>query len=500
MDSSLAIQVLRLARLGLALAVAWLAALDLRAAETFERLAARIPSTANVLVLIDVEQTMASPLAREQGWAQKLEAAYVERPVYLPPEAKKLVLGASLRPTDDFANIWEAAVIELAEPVGVRSIARSESGYVDEVNGVRAAITPLDAGFLELDFNLLGVVHPADRQFMSRWAAAMREGSSPTLSAYLQSAVKLVSDRAQVLLAVDLSDVLSPHDVEARLADATWIEASNIDRKDLVPVLTKLRGAALRLAIGKRCRGRLQVDFDADVEPLKKIAQPLVLEALANLGVSTAELADWRVSFADRSIHMEGDLSTDAQRRVFSIIELPSVELKPGEASAGNASPGEVTVSSSAEPSDGEVAKRSQAYFKSTQILVADLRRGLKDTKATSAWMERYAKRIDDLPVLHVDELLLDYGDKLAETLRVMSLSKRQAGIRYGVRATEGGSSYFDGYNYGTDAYSQAAGRSQAKKEEMAVASDTRVQGWKLIDDASADIRRTLTQKYGVEF
>lgn len=493
------IQTLRIARNCLVIAIACHATLGLRAAETFDSLAARIPASANVLVLIDVEQTMSTPLARSQGWAQKLETAYVERPVYLPPEARKLVLGASLRAGEDFANVWEAAVMELVEPVGVRSIARSESGYVDEVNGVQAAITPLNAGFLELGDNLLGVVHPAERQFMSRWVAATRAGSSSALSPYLQSAVKLVSERAQVLLAIDLTDVISPHDLESRLTEATWLEASHVDRQKIVPVLLKLRGAALRLAIGERCQGRLQIDFDADVAPLKPIAQQLVFQALSNLGISTAELAEWKVSCADQTIRMEGDLSTDAQRRVFSVIELPSVELAPGDVSPGETSPGELTASRTTEPSDSEVAQRSLAYFKSTQVLLADLRRGLKDTKATSAWMERYAKRIDELPVLHVDELLLDYGDKLAETLRVMSLSKRQAGIRYGVRATEG-SSYYDGYDYGPNAYSQAAGRSQAKKEEMAVASDTRVEGWKLIDDASADIRRTLTQKYGVEF
>ena len=79
------------------------------------------------------------------------------------------------------------------------------------------------------------------------------------------------------------------------------------------------------------------------------------------------------------------------------------------------------------------------------------------------------------------------------------SLSKRQAGIRAGVRANDGGG-YYDGYNYGDNAYDSAANRSQAKKEEMAVANDTRVQGWQLIDNATADIRRTLTKKYGVEF
>jgi hypothetical protein len=216
------------------------------------------------------------------------------------------------------------------------------------------------------------------------------------------------------------------------------------------------------------------------------------MQSFDNLGLSSAELADWKVTLAGNSIRLQGELSTNAQRRVFSIIELPAVEMKDGAATGG---PGGA---SSATP-ESETRDRSMAYFKSTQVLLDDLKKGLKDTKATSAWMERYARKIDELPVLHVDELLLDYGDKLAETLRIMSLSKREAGIRYGVRATEGGG-YYDGYYYGENAYTAAADRSQARKEEMAVASDTRVQGWKLIEDASADLRRTLTKKYGVEF
>jgi hypothetical protein len=257
-------------------------------------------------------------------------------------------------------------------------------------------------------------------------------------------------------------------------------------------VLSKLRGAALRLAVGNQCRGQLQIDFDADVAPLKEVAKPLVLDALGRLGIQTNELEQWTVSLAPRSIRLQGVLSPNAQRRVFSVIELPAAELngkEPPPAEAGK-------------PSESQARDASLAYFKSTQVLLDDLRKGMRDTKAPSAWMERYARRIDELPILNVDELLLDYGDKLAETLRIMSVSKRQAGIRYGVRATEGGGSggYYNGYNYGEDAYSRAADRSQAKKEEMAVASDTRVEGWRLIDNATADIRRTLTKKYSAEF
>jgi hypothetical protein len=404
------------------------------------------------------------------------------------------VLGAALVPSDDFLGAWELAVMELAEPVGIRAIARSESGYVDQVNGLSAAITPLDAAFVDLGNNVLAALRPADRQFLSRWIARANANAESELSPYLQSSLTLINDRVQMLLAVDLTDVLAPHDIETRLAEASWLTPNHADNAVIGKILATLRGAALRVAVGKDCQGQLQIDFDAEVAPLGDDAKPLVLHALGNLGFQTDELDDWEFSLDGKSIRMRGVLSAGAQRRVFSVIELPAVNLAADESSPGaGASPGDVAPES-------EVRDRSVVYFQATQVLVKDLRKALMDTKATSAFTERYARRIDELPVLHVDELLVDYGDKLAETLRIMATSKRQAGIRYGVRATEGGGGYYDGYNYGADAYTAAADRSQARKEEMAVAQDVRVQGWQLIDNATADLRRTLTQKYGVEF
>ncbi|HEX6962320.1 MAG TPA: hypothetical protein VF175_10665 [Lacipirellula sp.] len=460
-------------------------------AETFEALASRILPEANALVLIDVEQILQAPLAQRQGWAARLQAAYVNRPVFLPPEAKKLALGAALQPANDFLPSWEVAVMELAGPVGIASIARAESGYLDELHGLQVAVTPNDAAFAGLGTNVLAAVRPAERQFLSRSIAYAKRAPELQLSDYLQGALPLINERVQVLLAVDLSDVVSPHDIQNKLAEAPFLASNQADLGAMAQTLTKLRGAALRLAIGNDCKARLQIDFDADVASLKQGAKPLLLHVLGGLGFQTQSLDDWKVSFAPQSIRMEGVLSEDAQRRVFSVIELPAADLS---ASAD-------AHVSAAKADDSEMRESSLAYFKATEVLLKDLRKGLKDTKATSAWMERYARRIDELPSLNVDELLLNYGDKLAETLRAMSLAKRQAGIQYGVRATEGGGyGFYDGYYYGENAYDQAAQRSQVRKEEMAVASNARVEGWQLIDNATADLRRTLTKKYSVQF
>jgi hypothetical protein len=458
-------------------------------AATFQDLAKVIPDEANALVLMDVEQILATPLAQKQGWARKLESAYVERPVVLPPEAKKLALGAILTREDDLRPVWEIAVMETPEAVPVRAIVRADGGRIEQVRGVPAGFTPDGVAFANLDGGLLLAIRPAARQFVARTLAAAQAPSPPKLSDYLESSLRLVNDRVQMLMAVDLADSLSPAEVEEQLQSATWLAGKQDRIPEIVAVLSTLRGAALRLAISDKCQGQLQIDFAADVAPLGDLAKPLVMDALSRLGMRTEEFDFWNITLEGQSILMRGDLPTDAQRRVFSLIELPAADLKDAEPSSSDAD----------NPPESEVRNRSLTYFKSTQELVDDLRKGLKDTRATSAWMERYARRIDQLPVLHVDDELLDYGDKLAETLRIMSTSKRQAGISAGVRAGEGGG-YYDGYGYGTDAATRAAERSQARKEEMAVAYDVRVQGWQLIDDATAEIRRAMTKKYSTEF
>ena len=455
-------------------------------------LASRIPPGANALVLIDVEQTLKAPLAQQQGWGRKLEAAYVERPVFLPPEASQLVLGAHLNPNSDFMPTWEVAVMQLPEPLSMRSIARSESGFVDVVHDTQTAWSPSGAAYASLDGGLLGVVGQAERQFVARWIEACQAGSRPTLSSYLEESLRLVTDRAQIVFAADLTDIIVPHNIEQRLAAADWFTKSGANAGEAAGLVSGLRGATLRVAVGENCQGQLLIDFSKDVAAMKGYARPLVFAVLKEIGLQTAPLEKWDFNLNGRQILMQGDLSADAMRRLFSVIELPKTHLGGTEGKGL----GKTTEGATGEPTESEVREQSLTYFSASQVLVSDLRKGLKDTKATSAWMERYARRIDELPVLHVDEELLEYGDKLAETLRIMSLSQRQAGIRGGVRRAEGAGYYY----YDSDAYERAAQTSMVKKEEEAVAQDTRVEGWRLIDDATADIRRKMTKKYQAEF
>lgn len=467
---------------------------------SFNQLIAKVPKSANVITLIDVERTLASPLAQEQGWGKELELAYVERPVYLPPEATKLVLAANLLTAQDFQRQWELGVMSLSDPLSMRSIARSEGGYVDEVAGKDVAWTPSDAYFVGLSERELGVMFPADRQRVSRWIQYAQGAAFGDLSDYLNEAVRGTNKNVQVMMAMDLTDVVQPHEVDQRIKESKLFSEAKLDSDKLMPVLTSIRGASLRLIIDDYAKAQLRVDFGTDASVLKPIAKDLVTDVLSELGVAVSDMQSWKAEVKDNAIRMQGKLSQDGLRRIFSVIELPSAKFSMLKEESGGAG----------QPNESQVREASLVYFRSIDSLLKDLKRDLRDSRASAAIMERYAGRIDRMPILHVDSELLDYGAGIAKILRAIALSKRQGGIDYGVNTAGMGRGGYTNYSYnygyfgGGDRYAgaraSAADRASMKAEALAGSKNARVEGSKMIADQTAEIRRKMTEKYQVEF
>ncbi|QEG34940.1 hypothetical protein [Bythopirellula goksoeyrii] len=471
----------------------------------FDELLYKVPASANTLVLINVEQTLQAPIAQEEGWGKKLELAYVERPIFLPPEANKLVLAAALQPSQNFSQLWELGVMQLSEPMSLRSIARSEGGYLDTIDGTEAVWTPSDAYFVKLDDQELGVMFPAERQFVSRWLNFANKNNEVSLTEYLREATRLTNEKVQILMAIDLANVVQPHEVLQTIEASSSFKKIDLTPQEIVPILASLQGAILRVAVGKDVQGQLRIDFGSDISALKPIAKDLILSVLGDMGANISDLESWKFDVKEKAIHMQGPLSQDGQRRVFSVIELPSTKFSQLKDSTGESQTSEATPES-------QIREASITYFRAIDVLVKDLRRDLQGNKASAAVMERYSRKIDRMPILNVDPELLDFGGHLATTLRSMALAKRQGGIAYGTATAGMGGGGYSNYSidYGYfgnligDAYSgarsSAADRSAARAQSMAAANSSRVEGFKLIDDATAVIRRKMTEKYQVEF
>ena len=464
----------------------------------FDDLLMRLPDSTNALMLIDVEALRRSPLAVREGWQKQYESTYVNQPMILPPESDRLVLASQMNPNRGFAQAWEAAAISLTEPLSMRSIARAEGGYLDTIGGLEAAWTPSDAYFVSIDADTLGVMHPAHRQAVARWAETSRRSRSIVLSSYLRKAASGANRSTQIVLAVDLQGAVQPHSLQQRLRDSEYTRDDPGKQRKWADVIAGIQGVTLKMKIGTSALATLQVDFTDSAEVFGKDARSVVLGVLDRHGVGLAEMQDWTASVQGSSIRLTGKLSTPGMRQVFSLLELPTSKFSTVK---------EADVSRSASTDPGYIAQASKRYFASVSTLLDDLQKEFatnRDARRNMApvVMERYGRRIGRLPILNVDEDLLAYGASVAESLGDVSVASRMAGVRSGVRKSQLYGNYqysYDGNGYYSERSTQSI-QTQMQREEQARASQVRFQTFKEIEDATVQIRNAMTRKYKLQF
>jgi hypothetical protein len=465
----------------------------------------KVPMFSNAIVVIDVDSVIKSPLAIKEKWASKLDAAAASRPIVLPPEASRIVIASHLTPREALQADWELAVMDLKEPISMRSIARAEGGYVDSINGLEAAWTPSNAYFVSLGDQSMGMMYPANRQYVSRWADFARKNPGVAISDYLQRTAYSLGQTGQIVMGFDLKDMVQPHRLNETLDKSPALAKAKADLGAVVPVLASLQGVMLSINVGEKAHGILRVDFGQNVAPLKGVAKPLFLEALDKWGAAISDFENWQVTVGDTYIKLEGDLSTNGLRRIFSILEMPTTKFHTLSDQMNENTPQSQTAS------DSLVAQSSLAYYKSVNTLIEDLQSGIKGNRDNRvAWMERYAKKIDRLPILNVDDILLTFGSNVAESFRDMAIASRGAGIQAGVRKSSVYSEYYySGTNYafpGDTYYGYGSTRSEARvknqidREEQAKFQEMRFTTFKEIEDQSAKMRIEMTKKYMLQF
>ncbi len=473
----------------------------------FAELLKKLPASPNVLVVLNAEKIFASEVAMEGGWKQQYGATFADTPLLMPPTAQQFVLAADL----DLAQVsprWQAAVMRLSINPSKELIARNIGGEPSELAGLDVISTAKGGMIVRFEPNIFGLRHPGDRQVMSRWIRETKS-SDGGLSPYLQAAAN-VPDRVgtEIIMALDLTDAVNPERLEQRMSESAVLQDSSIDHKAAVEALSSLRGLTLGARVTKRVHGVLKIDFDRDVSVLADVAKPLLLETLSEAGATIDEFADWDVKVSDKRISLEGDLTQDGLRRLFSFLEIDATAVHADEAK---------TASSDDPQAPSVDAYTSLQYFQSINRYLYDLKRerGASSYYTIALWFDKYARRIDRLPILHVDKDMVDYGKRTVGQLRNCVDAIRGAGISSGAASAQvtGSVGYgYDGYTYDPytlygNASSRASpsrrGRSGApriRKQEQGQSSMD-VRGIiRQIEDDTSNIRRQMTERYNIEF
>lgn len=469
-------------------------------ASEFKDLFEIVPPRGNAAMAIDVARALASPLAKKEGWDGKLTDGGAGRPLNLPPEADKVLSVSQVDIVRDFSNLWTVTLFGLTDTIPLRLVARAEGGYVDQVGDTDAVWIPSDAYVMQADDHTLVMQSPANRQEVARWARSRNSSTDRGISDFLRRALVTVEKEPQIVMAVDATDSVQVHRVKQQLEQSGFAEEHSVSSVELTALLTGLKGVILEITLTDKVTGLARIEFSEPVSMNSATAKALVLNALNVKQMSLPGIESWKCSVASNSIVLTGNLPMESLRRVVSLLEPPSTKFSSLKDANVEESTGD------------DISKNSLAYFQSTQALLKDLRKESGSSGNDAHWIDRYAAKIDRLPILHVDEDLLDYGQKLSETLRYMSGSRKMSRIQGGSaargEALSGGNAYDSGYGYGYGYGNYSYGARKARQASAgnarinatAAGSSVKIQGWNAIDNATTEIRREMTKRYEVEF
>lgn len=482
----------------------------------FGNLTNYLPNDANAIALVNVEQLQQTALAKQEGWHEKLEQAFQSGMVTVPPDAKKCVFAARL----DFETkqpLWQLTVLDLVDPPEISKVAARFQGTVDKVEGRDVAVLPGDTYAIAFGPRFAAVGYPADRQKVVRWIKAF-DSDRLSLSPYLEESKGFAENGAPIIISLDLEGAIPPSEIRHRLDDSQFFEGKRVDLDAIVAELASIRGLSLGITIGPPGPPRygvLKVDFGKPIKETANYARALTLMALANNGMMLDDLRDWEVSIQDKSFRLSGALSASGMRRILSVFDTP-VSLRSADSLSGSAA-------NQDDPKykQAQVVAASQQYFRSVVSLIDDLKQSKQDRKTMgqlTVWFERYAQKIDRLPILNVDPALQDYGYFVSSAFRQGAGKVQGAAARSRVRQQDVPQQY-DVYGYsepigvtrwgaygwnGWQAYpnerATAHMRTQVRTQERLQGVTSANQVLQEVDNETAKIRQEMTNKYSASF
>ena len=483
------------------------AATTTHSAEDFSRLVNRLPRSANAVLILNVDKALASPTGKFEGWQDNIEKSFESGISRVPPGAKRFVLAAELD-FDYLKPMWEAAVIDAASPISLPAIAKKRGGATDTIETLSAVALPEDVYLIQFDDQTLGAIGPANRKMATTWLRDIKAGL--TMSNYLSQAASY-SDAtgSEIILAVDLDGAYSLESIVAYLKQKPAVTSGDVNIQKAAKFLADVKGLRLGIRLTQPPTAAIAVDCGSDVGVDAATAKNAFIQVLSDGGMLLPEVREWKCTVKGNEVSLNGKLTRSGLRRVLSIVESPTAS-----------EPTSVTKTDAKAPATSTDPKKQMAdatlkQYRAVTEMFDDLKGEMKDAAnlaVTTIYFDRYAKRIERLPVLDVDPDMLDYSSYVASSLRAASGSVRQMGIRGSAREAQVTSSdvgydysygYRSGWNGGDGVSTvKAVGveRRKVRAEEKGIAATDVHKIRADVIDATAKIRRAMTEKYRVEF
>ena len=454
----------------------------------------------NTIALVnpDALRLGASKLKHFKGGEQKDAAANLV--AELPQHVKKAALSAFLD-FDSLDPVWEMGTLTfdkktLPTPKG---IAEHEGGYLDNVAGRPVVWSPKNRYIMLQNADQLTINRPADRSAVANWIRSLSKPALP-LPDYLKRASVKAADDAALVLSIDMADTISPVPLKQKLSTLQSAADAKINLEELAKLFGELEGITFSITMEDQFQGRLQIDFGSGPTILTKIAKAFVLEVLGRRGILFPEMQTWEGHVEGKSLVLSGPLNAMSIVTLLTLFTSnPTADTAPYESQ------------SSASTEDKKKGQASKRYFTSVTRVIEEVR----NVKGVSVaehgmWNDKLARKIDQIPMLEVDKDLLDYGANVSELIRGAGVAIKKANMVAGTqkapdRTVTGnygyGVGYGGGYAYGAysinnnDFYNQ-----QVTQQAHAAGMTQHVSNLEEVDNLTKSIRRTMTERYKIEF
>jgi hypothetical protein len=333
----------------------------------------------------------------------------------------------------------------------------------------------------------------------------------------LQQVAGRLTDRQSVSIAVDLEDVLSMGVLNEKLAQSKSLQGKNIEA--IAKSLSSVQGITISVA-SDALEATVLIDFLSAPTELTPVAKVFFAEVLTARGMQLDEFSQWKMSAVSegKTLSFTGPIASETLDDLLGMFTVH------------RASRGVTTVSktdSPAAPTSGQtspsiVAENTRDYFRKVINIVHRVRDySANNTGERAQWNGNMANRIDEMPTLEVDPQMVMFGAEVAKSLRSNSMSMQLTNISQGAAAvaadagtgafstatavgTMAGMGYgYGGYgNYGSYGGNFVDPNSPVKYYRMGQAQGNTSfkELMARLEQSLADMRRTMTEKYKIQF
>lgn len=467
----------------------------------------KLPAIPNAVALIQVERLRQ---AADQLGDQAAEAKKVSNDIQaeLTSSIRQIALVASI----DLNNLepnWELALCDMARIPSNDDLARIEQGYVDQIGEKTFIWSPRNTYFLPLPNSMLAVFQPTNRQLVGRWVQGWTDRANP-LPDYLQQALTIASDDVPIVMALDMSGAISAVPARAKLGQFPPIQQSGVNVDDLADLLTHIQGVTFGVLVKDGLIGRVRVDFDRPADLLAGPGKAIFLEILSRAHASIADLAQWEPKVSGNSFSMSGPMSATGVRQLLSMLRSPATvgSMSDQANMYPPPSPGQ-DQGTPAQPPPNLQAQASKKYFLSvTRIVDQDRDLHAQSMGERAMWDDKFARKIDALPILNVDPDLINYGANVSSLLRGAGLTIRNTNLQAGVQkignqtTTVGGAvaNPYSGTTGFVNLYSPTHINEKITQQARQTGMSAHLKNMSQIDQMTADVRRDMTMRYQIEF